>query len=332
MMKDFKMTSADHILGDASSLGLPHHYRGKVRDTFTLPDDRMVFVTTDRLSAFDRNITAVPFKGEVLNRIARFMFENTSDIVPNHVLSYPDPNVMIVQKLDMLPVEVVVRRYMTGSTKTSIWTKYQNGERSMYGHDFPDGMVKNQELPKTILTPTTKGESDDPISGAEIVSSGLVPAERWEKVADIALKLFARGQEIAAKQGLILVDTKYEFGLDKQGNVVLADEIHTPDSSRYWVAKTYAERFEKGEDPEGLDKEFVRAWLVKNMEDPYKSAIPEISGETLKGFSERYIRLFETLTGETFAASAPTTPVLSRIKGNLAAHVGEPGLKIAANI
>ncbi len=306
------------VLNEIDLPDLPNHYRGKVRDTFTLQNNRMVFVTSDRLSAFDRNITAVPHKGDILNRIARFMFEQTQDIVGNHVLAYPDPNVMIVKKLNMLPVEVVVRRYMTGSTKTSIWTQYKNGARTMYGHCFPDGMVKNQELPETILTPTTKGESDDPISSAEIVSSGLVPAAQWKQIEDAALKLFARGQSLAAKQGLILVDTKYEFGIDPDtGAVTLADEIHTPDSSRYWIAKTYADKFSKGEDPEGLDKEFVRGWLVAQMNDPYKDAIPAITLDDLHMFSQRYVRLYETLTGQTYTAPDHTAPVLERIRASL---------------
>lgn len=284
---------------------LANHYRGKVRDTFSLASGHMAFITSDRLSAFDRAITAVPYKGAVLNAIAQYMFQQTQDIVANHVVAYPDPNVMIVKRLDMLPVEVVVRRYMTGSTKTSIWTQYKNGVRSMYGHEFADGIVKNQILPASIVTPTTKGESDDPISGAEIVASGLMSADRWQEVEKTALALFARGQEIAARRGLILVDTKYEFGLDPETQqLVVADEIHTPDSSRYWVAATYQDRFARGDDPEGLDKEFVRAWLVARMQDPYKDPIPAIDAETLQIFSERYVRLYESLTGHDFPVAA----------------------------
>lgn len=276
---------------------LPNHYKGKVRDTFDLGDGRMVFVTSDRLSAFDRAITAVPHKGAVLNAIARFWFERTEDIIGNHVIFYPDPNVMVVRKLQMLPVEVVVRRYMTGTTSTSIWTKYKNGERHMYGHHFPDGMVKNQKLPENIVTPTTKGKSDEPISGAEIISSGLVSKELWELTERKALELFARGQEIAAKLGLILVDTKYEFGIDENGELRIADEIHTPDSSRYWIVDSYDERFAKGEDPQGLDKEFVRKWLVERMDDPYTSPLPEITDADKQMFSEKYLDLYECVTG-----------------------------------
>ncbi len=291
------------IFTDASTLPLPGHYAGKVRDTYDIGGGRMVFVTSDRLSAFDRAITAVPDKGAILNAIARFWFEKTEDIIPNHVIDYPDPNVMIVKKLTMLPIEVVVRGYMTGSTGTSIWTMYKNGERHMYGHDFPEGMVKNQKLDKNIVTPTTKGKSDDPVSSGEIVSKGMVPAALWAEAEKTALALFARGQEIAARQGLILVDTKYEFGTDENGKLCLADEIHTPDSSRYWVAQSYPARFAAGQDPDGLDKEFVRLWLGERMDDVYTSPLPEITEADLKLFSGKYRDLYEKMTGQTFSAA-----------------------------
>lgn len=304
---------------DASTLPLPGHYAGKVRDTYDIGNGRMVFVTSDRLSAFDRAITAVPDKGAILNAIARFWFERTQDIIPNHVIEYPDPNVMIVKKLTMLPVEVVVRGYMTGSTGTSIWTKYKNGERNMYGHVFAEGMVKNQKLEQNIVTPTTKGKSDDPISGVEIIAQGLVPAAIWEQTAAAALALFARGQELAARQGLILVDTKYEFGLDDKGNLCLADEIHTPDSSRYWIARTYAERFAAGQEPDALDKEFVRLWLGERMEDVYKSPLPDITDADLEMFSGKYRELYEKVTGETFksASNDDNIPITERVMKNI---------------
>lgn len=308
---------AQDVLTEIPSF-LPNHYKGKVRDTFDLGDGRMVFVTSDRLSAFDRAITAVPNKGAVLNGIAQFWFENTTDIIGNHVLSYPDPNVMVVRKLKMLPVEVVVRRYMTGTTGTSIWTKYKNGEREMYGHHFPEGMVKNQELWGNIITPTTKGKSDDPISSADIVAKGLVLKDVWQKTEEAALALFSRGQEIAAQLGLILVDTKYEFGIDENGELRIADEIHTPDSSRYWIAATYAERFTKGEDPEGLDKEFVRKWLDERMKDNYTSAIPAITEQDNQMFSGKYIELYERVTGKKFDVQENDQPILDRIRNNLA--------------
>ncbi len=312
-----------NVFADAALLPLPNHYPGKVRDVFDLQDGRLVFVTTDRLSAFDRNITLVPYKGEILNRITRFWFEKTADILGNHVLSYPDPNVMIGKKLKMLPIEVVVRRYMTGSTGTSIWMKYQNGEREMYGHTFPDGMVKNQKLPENIVTPTTKGKDDIPVSGKEIVDRKMVEPELWKEVEDKALKLFARGQEIAAKLGLILVDTKYEFGLDKNGKLCLADEIHTPDSSRYWIAKTYEERFRAGQDPDSLDKEFARLWLAARMKDTKNDPLPEITPADNENFSRKYIELYERVTGETFVPTDPEMPVLERIRKNLAPLMAE---------
>lgn len=296
---------------------LPNHYKGKVRDTFDLGDGRMVFITSDRLSAFDRAITAVPHKGAILNAIARFWFEKTEDIIGNHVISYPDPNVMVVRKLKMLPVEVVVRRYMTGTTGTSIWTKYKNGDREMYGHAFPDGMVKNQKLPENIVTPTTKGKSDEPISGAEIIANGLVEKELWELTERTALELFARGQEIASKLGLILVDTKYEFGIDENGELRIADEIHTPDSSRYWIAETYEERFARGEDPEGLDKEFVRKWLVERMDDPYTSPLPEITAADRQMFSEKYRELYRKVTGKDLHSSDSGPLDYANIKAGL---------------
>ncbi|MBT5038958.1 MAG: phosphoribosylaminoimidazolesuccinocarboxamide synthase, partial [Rhodospirillaceae bacterium] len=233
---------SDQCLTDAHFPELPGFYRGKVRDTYHLPDGRQVMIATDRQSAFDKVLAAVPHKGQVLNQTAKFWFEATADICPNHVLSYPDANVVIAKHLKMMPIEMIVRDYMTGSTETSIWTMYQRGERLLYGHQFADGLVKNQKLPETILTPTTKGERDAPITAAEIVAEKLLTQKQWDAVAEISFKLFARGREIAAKQGLILVDTKYEFGFDQNGQITVADELHTPDSSRYWRAASYAER------------------------------------------------------------------------------------------
>lgn len=310
---------ADSCLTDASFPQLPGFYRGKVRDAYDLPDGRRVMIATDRQSAFDKVLAAVPFKGQVLNQIARFWFDKTRDISPNHVLSYPDPNVIIARKLTMLPVEMVVRDYMTGSTDTSIWTMYNRGSREMYGIKFPDGLTKNDKLPETILTPTTKaiqGEHDAPITPKDIVARGLLTQKQWDELARLSLALFARGREIAARNGLILVDTKYEFGLDEQGRITLADEIHTPDSSRYWVAASYTERRARKAEPESLDKEFLRLWISERC-DPYKDPIPEIPAETLVTFSEKYIRLFETVTGETFVKPAHEKPVRERVTANL---------------
>lgn len=307
-------------LTDARFDELPDFYQGKVRDSYDLPDGRRVMVATDRQSAFDKVLAAVPFKGQVLNETARFWFEQTEDICPNHVIDYPDPNVVVARRLDMLPVEMVVRDYITGSTDTSIWPMYARGERTLYGLEFPDGLTKNARLPETILTPTTKaaqGEHDEPITPAEIVGRGLLSQERWDELARISLALFARGREIAAMNGLILVDTKYEFGVDKEGRITLADEVHTPDSSRYWIASSYAERHARGEEPESLDKEFLRLWVAARC-DPYKDPIPDIPPETLIEFSNRYIHLFEQVTGNTFEKPPTDRPVRERVRENLA--------------
>jgi len=311
-----------NVLTDAAISELPNHYQGKVRDTYRLDDGRMIIIATDRQSAFDVNLAAVPFKGEVLTQTARFWFDATRDICANHVIEYPDPNVLVSKHLEMLPVEMVVRDYMTGSTNTSIWPMYDRGMREMYGITFPDGLVKNQKLPGTILTPTTKaaqGEHDAPITPAGIVEQGLLSRERWDELAAKSLAVFARGRELAAERGLILVDTKFEFGLDDNGEVCLADEILTPDSSRYWLADTYDARLAAGDNPDGLDKEFLRLWVAERC-DPYKDPIPEIPEDTLVDFSARYIRLYETVTGKTFEAAADGGPVLERIRGNLAAY------------
>jgi phosphoribosylaminoimidazole-succinocarboxamide synthase len=310
-----------HVLTDATVPELPNHYHGKVRDTYRLDDGRMIIIATDRQSAFDRALASVPYKGEVLTQTARYWFEATRDICQNHVIEYPDPNVLICKSLDMLPVEMVVRDYMTGSTNTSIWPMYENGAREMYGVTFPEGLKKNQKLPNTILTPTTKaaqGEHDAPITPAEIVEQGLLTQALWDELAEKSLAVFARGRELAAERGLILVDTKFEFGLDENGDVCLADEILTPDSSRFWLADSYDQKLASGENPEGLDKEFLRLWVSERC-DPYKDDIPEIPEETLVEFSSRYIRLFETVTGLDFQGEAGDEATLDRVRKNLSA-------------
>lgn len=309
----------DDVLTDAKFDELPGFGRGKVRDHYDLPDGRRVMVSTDRQSAFDQVLASVPFKGQVLTSTARFWFDATADIVANHVIEYPDPNVMIVKRLKMLPVEVVVRDYLTGSTSTSIWTMYRNGQRKLYGLDFPEGLKKNEKLPATILTPTTKGgagEHDLPITSAEIVAQGLLSAEAWEELAATALAVFARGREIAARHGLILVDTKYEFGVDENGKLTLADEIHTPDSSRYWKASSYAARLAANREPDSLDKEFLRLWIASRC-DPYKEQIPAIPAETLVDFSARYIALYETISGQSFQFPPADMSVRDRVRESL---------------
>ena len=306
-------------LKDAFFPQLPGFYSGKVRDSYDLPDGRRVMIATDRQSAFDQVLAAVPYKGQVLTQTARFWFEQTRDICPNHVISEPDPNVAVVRRLNMLPIEMVVRDYMTGSTDTSIWPMYQKGKREMYGVRFPEGLVKNQKLPSTILTPTTKaerGEHDEPITPAEIVKRGLLTQAQWDTLAAVSLKIFARGREIAARNGLILVDTKYEFGIDPAGVITLADEIHTPDSSRYWLANTYPQKLAAKSEPESLDKEFLRLWIRERC-DPYKDPIPTIPPETLIAFSEKYIRLYETVTGRKFDRPSIDRPARERVEANL---------------
>lgn len=309
----------DNVLVDAYFPELPGYTRGKVRDNYDLADGRRIIIATDRQSAFDQVLTAVPFKGQVLNETARFWFDATQDIVSNHVLDYPDPNVMVVKGLKMLPIEMIVRDYLTGSTSTSIWTMYQAGRRDMYGVTFPDGLRKNQKLPDTIITPTTKavhGQHDEPVSPEAVVEQNLLTRKQWETLSGAALALFARGRKIAAENGLILVDTKYEFGMDETGEIKLADEIHTPDSSRFWKSESYPARFEAGEDPDSLDKEFLRLWIAERC-DPYCERIPEIPRETLIEFSRRYITLFETVTGRSFRPAQAGNSIRDRVRAVL---------------
>ena len=312
-----------NILSDATIPELPNHYRGKVRDNYDIPGGRRIIVASDRLSAFDMILTALPYKGAVLTQTARYWFEATKDICPNHVIEYPDPNVVVAKHLTILPVEIVVRDYLAGTTSTSVLSIYNKGERTMYGVTLPDGLRANQKLPETIITPTTKadqGGHDAPLSPAEIVEKGLLSAAQWRELSEKALALFARGRELAAKRGLILVDTKYEFGLDEAGNIILADEIHTPDSSRYWFAETYEARLKAGERPDSFDKDFIRAWVAARC-DPYKDPIPEIPGELVLQAAGIYIQAYEMITGESFASlNVGTGPVLERIRGNLKSY------------
>jgi len=292
-----------------------YYRRGKVRDMYLLPGKR-ILIATDRQSAFDHVLGAIPLKGQALNRIALHWFEKTKDIVPNHVIAVPDPNVTVAKELKMLPVEIVVRRYLTGASDTAIWTYYSRGVRAYCGHKLPDGMVKNQPFDKAIITPTTKSEvHDELISPEEVVAQGLVPKETWKRVEEIALALFQRGAELAAERGLILVDTKYEMGLDQEGRITVADEIHTPDSSRYWIKDTYAERFARGEEPESLDKEFLRLWLrEKGISD---TNIPKLDDDIRVQVAERYVDLYERVTGQTFNAELSDEPVTKRIEKNI---------------
>jgi len=321
--REVLLRQVDRVLDDATIPELPNHYRGKVRDNYDLPDGRRIIIATDRLSAFDRAIAAIPFKGQVLTQTARFWFDRTTDLCPNHVIAYPDPNVLVCRRLDILPVEIVVRDYLAGTTGTSVWSMYKAGRRDIYGIAFPDGLRENQKLPRTVITPTTKarnGEHDEPVTPAEIVDRGLLTAAQWNEVSAKAMALFARGRDIAAERGLILVDTKYEFGLDRDGRVVLADEIHTPDSSRYWFAASYPQRFAAGEPPESFDKDFLRRWVAARV-DPYRDPIPPIPAEMIAQTARVYITAFEMITGERFALPEPEVPVLQRIRANLRPYI-----------
>jgi len=314
------VSQAGQVLAEIDLPELPNHYRGKVRDNYDLPDGRRIIVASDRLSAFDRILAAIPFKGQVLTQTARYWFEQTADICPNHVLSYPDPNVVLGRRLDILPVEMVVREYLAGTTGTSVLTLYKQGQRDMYGLTLPDGLRDNAKLPQPILTPTSKefdGGHDAPLSPKQILDQGLVTAAQWETMSAYALALFARGRDLAAERGMILVDTKYEFGLDGEGRVILADEIHTPDSSRYWFADSYAEALASGLRPPSFDKDFVRSWVAERC-DPYKGPIPEIPADLIAETSKVYVSAFETLTGRVFEPPPIDEAIQDRLRRNLA--------------
>ncbi len=305
-----------NCLDDTSFLPIPNRKKGKVRDTYDL-GDRLLLVTTDRQSAFDRILASIPFKGQVLNQVSAFWFEQTRDIVPNQVVDVPDPNVTLAKKCAVLPIEFVVRGYLTGSTDTSAWMQYSQGVRNLCGNALPENMVKNQKFEKPILTPTTKSDlHDESISPAEILSRGLIAPAVWKQCETIAFKLFERGTRIAAQNGLILVDTKYELGIDADGSVMLIDEIHTPDSSRYWIAQSYESRFRSKQEPENIDKEFLRLWF-KDHCDPYKDKVlPDAPAELVTELSSRYIKLYEMITGKQFVIDASVS-VKDRLAKNL---------------
>lgn len=292
-------------------------HTGKVRDTYE-KDGQRIIVTTDRQSAFDRVLAAIPFKGAVLNQCAAFWFNQTKDIVQNHLIATPDPNVSVVKKVKIYPVEVVIRGYITGTTDTSAWVNYENGERNFCGIQLPEGLKKNQKFDKPIITPTTKPETghDMKISREEIIAQGLVPEDEWSKIEKYALAIFKKGQELAAKKGFILVDTKYEFGKDADGNIVLADEVHTPDSSRFWIAATYQQRFAAGQEPESFDKEFLRLWFKDHCDPYHDKELPAAPDELVEELSFRYIDIYEKLTGQTFVYNEEKD-IQKRIQENL---------------
>ncbi len=301
---------------------LGQKYQGKVRDFYILGDKRII-ITTDRLSAFDRVLGYFPFKGQAVNELSKFWFEKTSDVIQNHMISVPDPNVMIVKNCTLIPIEMVVRGYITGVTDTSIWGSYEKGERVIYGIKFPDGLRKNQKLPTPVITPTTKAEAGhderltekDILDGKVKLKNGVsVSPALWRKIKKAALAVFEKGTKVCNSAGIILVDTKYEFGLDSSSKLILIDEVHTPDSSRFWVKDSYQKKFSSGEEPENFDKEFLRKWYAKRG---YKGdgKMPKMPEEFMAQVSKRYITIFEKITGKKFKASE--YPIEKRIKENL---------------
>ena len=298
---------------DKTNFNLPNKYEGKVRDNYTLKGGRRLIVASDRISCFDHIVGRVPFKGQVLNQIAAFWFEHTKSIVKNHVIDIPDPNVTVGLQCKPLPVEVIVRGYITGS----LWRDYSSGKKELYGIKFPADLVNQQPFDEPILTPSTKaehGEHDMPISAQEILKKKLVSRDVWQKVERIALKLFEKGTELSLKNNLILVDTKYQFGL-LDGEIVLIDEIHTPDSSRYWYLDTYKKLFDEGKEQKQLDKEYVRQWLIKERKWMGDGPIPSLSEEVRIEAARRYIEVYEQMTGKEFEQHKGD--ILKRVENNL---------------
>ena len=302
-----------------TSIDLPLTDRrdGKVRASWACGDQQRLIVTTDRLSAFDRVLAGVPYKGQVLNELSAWWFGSTADVIANHVIDVPDPNALLARAAAPLPVEVVVRGHITGVTDTSLWGMYSDGVREMYGYRFPDGLAKNTPLPDHIVTPTTKAEHgghDEPLSCADVATRGLLPADLWDKVMAAALALFARGVDLGRQAGLILADTKYEFGLTSDDELILIDEVHTPDSSRWWVADTYDDRLAAGLEPESLDKEVVRRAFA-DLGYKGDGAVPVLPDEVWSETSARYIDAYERLTRRAFEPGS--YPVADRLVANL---------------
>lgn len=298
---------------------LEEKIQGKVRDIYRRGDKR-IMVTTDRQSAFDVILGQIPFKGAVLNKLSQFWFEKTRQIVENHMISVPDPNVMIVKDCKGIPVEMIVRGYMTGVTNTSIWYSYEKGEREIYGIKFPEGMKKNQKLHEPVITPTTHaqiGQHDERLTCDMIIEKGLVEKNLYKQMEKVSLALFKFGSEWCEKQGIILVDTKYEFGLN-DGKLTLMDELHTPDSSRFWIAATYQDRFDRGEEPEQYSKEFLRMWYVNHgyRGDGPPPPMPE---DLVLKMAKLYIEIYEKITGQELEAFE--YPIEERIKKNLSKAV-----------
>ncbi len=318
----------EHIIQDgfarcvkSTNLDFPQKTEGKVRDVYDI-GAALLIVATDRQSAFDRLLGHVPFKGQVLTQTSIFWFSQTAHIIKNHMIASPDPNAMVVKKCRVFPLEFIVRGYMTGTTDTSIWVNYNNNVRSYCGHELPEGMSKNQKLPHNIVTPTTKDAVHDrPLSAAEIINEGILTQEQWQFLAQKSLELFHFGQEVASENGLILVDTKYEFGVDDQGEIILIDEIHTPDSSRYWLASGYEERTRQGQEPYMIDKEFLRIWLRDQCDPYHDTVLPEVPQNLIVELSSRYIDLFERITGQKFSYEGYDQDFHNRLTKNISAYL-----------
>jgi phosphoribosylaminoimidazole-succinocarboxamide synthase len=298
-------------------LPLPDRRDGKVRASWRCGDRQRLIVTTDRLSAFDRVLAGVPYKGQVLNQLSAWWFEQTRDVIANHLIDVPDPNAVVAREARPLPVEVVVRGHITGVTDTSLWGMYSSGARSMYGYEFPDGLTKNTALPQPIVTPTTKAEHgghDVPLTCSDVTDRALLSAELWDRVMAAALELFARGVELGDRAGLMLADTKYEFGLTDDHELILIDEVHTPDSSRWWIADSYERRLAACDEPESLDKEVVRRAFA-DIGYKGEGPIPQVPDEVWSATTARYITAYERLTGTTFEPGH--YPVAERLRANL---------------
>lgn len=298
----------DHSLRSTDFEELGTRYRGKVRDTYR-QDDRLLLVTTDRISAFDHVLRqTIPFKGQVLNQVAAYFFAETADVVPNHVLDVPDPNVTIARRCEPIPVEFVVRGYLAGHA----WRVYRNGERTLCGQSLSEGLLESSRLPHPILTPATKAEEghDEDISREAIVERGLLEQETLDQLEDMALRLFERGSQMASERGLLLVDTKYEFGRAPNGDLLLIDEVHTPDSSRYYYADSYEARLREGKPQRQLSKEFVREWLMKEgFQGKEAQALPSLPDAFRVGVAQRYVELYEQVTGRAFEPNVHPDPV-----------------------
>ena len=315
---DIIRAQLERTLAEADLGSIGTRYRGKVRDNYTTADGKRIMVVSDRISAFDVVLGTIPFKGQVLNELAAYWFEATAHLLPNHVIAVPDPCVTIALECQPLPVELVMRGYLTGVTTTSIWYAYERGARSFCGHPLPDGMRKNQKLPQPLLTPSTKAEKgghDESLPRSELIERGIIGADDFDAAAAMCAQMFAFGVTRARERGLILVDTKYELGRNPDGRLVFIDEVHTPDSSRYWFADDYDERMARGEEPRALDKEYVRRWLVNERGYRGEGPPPALPNEVRVEAAKRYIAAYELVTGSRFEPD--TEEPLARIRRNL---------------